>query len=64
MKEITSVKTGVAQVVDEKTWENIVERGWQKKYTVIEMPEKTLKEVPKIIPAEIKTKTKKNEQNN
>lgn len=60
MKEITSKKTGKIQIISEDTWDEIVEKGWEKKFKVIDIPARTLKDVPKIErPIEIKTKTKK-----
>lgn len=64
MKEITSVKTGKIQIISDEVWDNIVGRGWDKKYTVLDIPERKLREVPVIDkplikPVEIKTKTKK-----
>lgn len=61
MKQITSKKTGKVQIITDEVWENILERGWEKKFEVENIPERTLKEVPKIVPVEIKTKTKKHE---
>ena len=70
-REITSKKTNKSQIIDEETWQNIVARGWDKKYTVVEMPEKKLKEVPvinkpiELIKKEIKPKNiKKDGQKN
>ena len=58
MKEITSKKTGHVEIVTEEVYADIVARGWAKKYTVDEVVERKLKEVPKIIPPEVQTKTK------
>jgi hypothetical protein len=70
-REITSKKTNKSQIIDEKTWQNIVARGWDKKYTVVEMLEKKLKEVPvinkpiELVKKEIKSKNiKKDGQKN
>jgi CRISPR/Cas system CSM-associated protein Csm4 (group 5 of RAMP superfamily) len=69
-REITSKKTNKSQIIDEETWQNIVARGWDKKYTVVEMPEKKLKEVPvinkpiELVKKEIKLKNKKDGQKN
>jgi len=53
MKEITSrafkaqgiIKT---QVVSEEVWANIVARGWARKYDVVDMPERKLRDMPVI----------------
>ena len=58
MKELTSKLTGRVEIVTEEVYANIVARGWAKRYTVTELVERKLKEVPKIIPAEVQTKTK------
>ncbi|HBE42022.1 MAG TPA: hypothetical protein DDW27_12610 [Bacteroidales bacterium] len=58
MHEITSKQTGKVQVVSQETWDNIVARGWDKKYIHNVIQERKLKDVP-VIPAEIKTTTKK-----
>ena len=58
MHEITSKKTGKIQIVSDEVWENVVARGWEKKYNHAVLKEHKLKEVP-IIPAEVKTKTVK-----
>ena len=62
MKEIISVKTGLSQIITDEVWDDIVARGWQKKYTMTPVIERQLKDVPRIIPAEIKTKTKKKDE--
>jgi hypothetical protein len=71
MKEITSKKTGKKEIVSDYIWDNIVSRGWAKKFKTSDVPERKLIEVPLIIeppeikiiraerPAEIRTKTKK-----
>ena len=58
MKELTSKLTGHSEIVTEEVYANIVARGWAKRYIVTEVIERKLKEVPKIIPAEVQTKTK------
>jgi len=58
MHEITSKQTGKVQVVSQETWDSIVSRGWEKKYIHNVIQERKLKDVP-VIPAEIKTTTKK-----
>jgi hypothetical protein len=63
MKEITSKKTGHTEIVTEEVYADIVARGWAKKYEVTELAERKLKEVPKIIPPEVKTKTKHTNDN-
>ncbi len=62
--EITSKATKKVQVIDEATWKNIVARGWDKRFTYIEMMEKKLKPVPTIekpieIVKKVETKNKK-----
>lgn len=63
MKEITSVKTGKIQIIPDEVWDDIVGRGWEKKFTVVSIPERKLKDVPIIDRpkeiAEIKPKSKK-----
>lgn len=63
MYEITSKQTGKIQIVTEDIWNNIIARGWAKRFTAVKLPERKLKEVP-IIPPEVKTKTKKHGENN
>lgn len=58
MHEITSKKTGKIQIVSDEVWDNIVARGWSKKYDHNIIKEHKLRDVP-IIPAEVKTKTVK-----
>jgi hypothetical protein len=67
MKEITSKafrNQGLSkiQIVTDAEWENIVARGWERKYKVKDVPEKKLSKVPLIEPAEkpieLNTKTK------
>jgi CRISPR/Cas system CSM-associated protein Csm4 (group 5 of RAMP superfamily) len=63
--EITSKKTKKVQVVDEKTWKDIVARDWAKRFTVVEMMEKKLKPVPTIEkPIEIIKKVEPKKQKN
>jgi len=59
MKEIVSKKTGKIQVISDKTWEQIIEKGLERRFNVTEIKERKLKEVPLIKPPEVKTKTKK-----
>lgn len=63
MHEIISKKTGKIQIVSDEVWDNIIARGWDKKYNHVVLPERKLKDVP-IIPAEVKTKTTKKVQSN
>ena len=59
MKSITSIKTGKEQIVTDETWNNIVARGWDKRFTMTTIVERKLAEVPIINkPEEVKTKTK------
>ena len=60
MKEITSIATRKVQIVTEETWNDIVKRNWASRFSVREIPERKFIQVPKILPTEIKTKTKKN----
>jgi hypothetical protein len=59
MKEIVSKKTGKIQIISDETWNQIIEKGLEKRFNVTEIKERKLKEVPVIKPPEIKTKTKK-----
>ena len=59
MKEIISKKTKKVQIITDKDWDWIVAEGIKKRFTVRELPEKKLKEVPIIKPDEIKTKKSK-----
>jgi hypothetical protein len=59
MKEIVSKKTGKIQIISDETWNQIIEKGLEKRFSVTEIKERKLKEVPVIKPPEIKTKTKK-----
>ena len=63
MKEIVSKKTGKIQIISDFTWEQIVERGLEKRFTVAEIKEHKLKDVPLIKPPEILTKTKSKKSN-
>ena len=56
MKEITSVKTGKIQIVPDEVWNDIVSRGWKRKYKVKDIEPKVLKS---ITPPEIKKKHEK-----
>jgi len=56
MKEITSVKTGKIQIINNDVWADIVARGWARKYKVKDIVQKKL---TIITPPEIKTKKKK-----
>ena len=59
MKEITSKKTGKIQIIPDYVWDEIVKRGWMRRYKMVTLVEKKLN-VPTITkPIEIKTKTKK-----
>ena len=58
MKEIVSKKTGHSEIISDEKWEEIIEQGFEKRFTVSEIKELKLKSIP-IIPSEIKTKTKK-----
>ena len=49
MKELTSKKTGKAQIVSDEVWENIVKRGWTAKYTVKDIQPKKLNTVTPIV---------------
>lgn len=60
MKQIISKRTGKIQIVSEATYDNIVARGWHKRYEVTDLPEVRLKNIPEV-PPELKRK-KKNEQ--
>ena len=59
MKEITSKRTGKIQIIPDETWENIIARGWTKKFIKKDIQERKFRE-PIIIPPEIKTKKTKN----
>jgi hypothetical protein len=60
MKEIISKKTGKIQIVSNEVWDNIVGRGWAKRFKVSDLPVRAMKEVPVINkPVEVLTKTKK-----
>jgi hypothetical protein len=68
MKEIISKATNKREIISDSIWDNIVSRGWAKKFDVIPIKERTLGKVPIIIieppeisemPPEVKTKTKK-----
>ena len=59
MKEIVSRKTGKIQIISDETWEQIIEKGMEKRFTMTEIRERKLRDVPVIKPPEIKTKTKK-----
>lgn len=65
MKKITSKKNKKEQIIPDEVWDNIVLRGWQKRYTVEDIPVRPLRNVPQIREPEIlkpevkKTKTKK-----
>jgi len=52
MKEITSKKTKKIQIITDETWDRIVAKGWKKRFIMIDMPEKKLKEVPIITKSE------------
>ena len=55
MKEITSKKTKKIQIIPDHTWDWIVAKGWKKRFTVHNMPEVKLKNIPIITkPKEIK----------
>ena len=58
MKEITSVKTKAVQIVSNETWDSILRRGWGRRYKVRDIPSRSLKDVPAVISAPTKTKTK------
>jgi len=58
MKEIISKKTGHSEVISDEQWEKIIEQGFEKRFTVSEIKELKLKNIP-LIPPEVKTKTKK-----
>ena len=60
MKEITSKKSGNSTIISEETWDKMIETGMSKRFTVTEVKERKLIEVPKIVPKEVKTKTVKN----
>ena len=59
MKEIVSKKTGKIQIISDETWEQIIEKGIEKRFIVTDIVERKLKEPPVIKPPEVKTKTKK-----
>lgn len=60
MKAITSKKTGKQQIVSEKVWDDIVGRGWDKRFKVVDIQPKIIKGVPIIKPEELsKPKIKK-----
>jgi len=56
MKEITSKKTKLVQVVSDKTWEWITRQGWSHRFTVRQLPERPLKDTP---PKLVKPKAEK-----
>ena len=58
MKEIVSKKTGHSEIISDEQWEEVIAKGFEKRFTVAEIKELKLKSVP-TIPQEVKTKTKK-----
>lgn len=52
-KEITSKRTGKIQFVTEEEWENIVSRGWDKRFKVRDLPVKKLPKVEMLPPKEV-----------
>lgn len=60
MKEITSKKTKLMQIIPENIWDWIVAEGIQKRFIVKDIPERNLKNPPVInTPEEIKDKKHK-----
>ena len=48
MREITSKKTKITQIVTEEQWLWLVKRGYQRNFTVKIMQELTVPNIPKI----------------
>jgi adenine C2-methylase RlmN of 23S rRNA A2503 and tRNA A37 len=63
MKEIVSKKTGKIQIISDQIWDQIIEKGLEKRFTMTEIKERKLKDVPVIKPPEILTKTKSKKSN-
>ena len=59
MKEITSKRTGKIQIITEPEYDWLVANGKAKHFVVKEIVERKLIEVPKIVPKEVRTQTKK-----
>ncbi len=43
MKEITSKKTKHVQVISDETWMQVIEKGWENRYTVVDIPGKIIR---------------------